>query len=60
MKKFFELKKDIYIGIVEKAQETSSDTGMHDTVCLCHYCTSRTVDVSWNAEKHPHQVTIII
>ena len=40
MKKFFELKRDIIIGIVEKAQETSSDTGMHDTVCLCHYCAS--------------------
>ena len=32
--------KNGHIGIVEKAQETSSDTGMHDTVCLCHYCTS--------------------
>ena len=49
MKKFFELKRDI-IGIVEKAQETSSDTGMHDTVCLCHYF----MNVSCNAEKHPH------
>ena len=29
-----------HIGIVEKAQETSSDTGMHDTVFLCHYYTS--------------------
>ena len=28
------------IGIVEKAQETSSDTSMHKTVCLCHCCTS--------------------
>ena len=43
-----------HIGIVEKAQETSSDSDMHNTVCLCHCCTSRTVDVSWNAEKHPH------
>ena len=32
--KFFEL------GIVEKAQETSSDSDMHNTVCLCHCCTS--------------------
>ena len=30
MKKFFELKWDIYIGIVEKAKETSSDSGMHN------------------------------
>ena len=30
--KFFELKRDIYIGIVEKAQETSSDSDMHNTV----------------------------
>ena len=29
--KFFEL-KGTYIGIVEKAQETSSDSDMHDTV----------------------------
>ena len=28
------LKRDI--GIVEKAQETSSDTGIHNTVCLFH------------------------
>ena len=35
MKKFFKG----HIGIVEKAQETSSDTGMHDTVCLCHEMT---------------------
>ena len=34
--KFFELKKG-HIGIVEKAQETSSDSDMHNTVCLCHY-----------------------
>ena len=37
--KFFELKKR-HIGIVEKAQETSSDSDMHNTVCLCHCCTS--------------------
>ena len=37
--KFFELKKG-HIGIVEKAQETSSDSDMHNTVCLCHCCTS--------------------
>ena len=31
MKKFFELKRDIIIiGIVEKAKETSSDSGMHN------------------------------
>ena len=32
MKKFFELKRDILIiiGIVEKAKETSSDSGMHN------------------------------
>ena len=29
--KFFEG----HIGIVEKAQETSSDSAMHNTVCLC-------------------------
>ena len=29
-----------HIGIVEKAQETSSDSDMHTTVCLCHCCTS--------------------
>ena len=29
MKKFFESKRDIY-GIVEKAKETSSDSGMHN------------------------------
>ena len=27
-------------GIVEKAQETSSDSDMHNTVCLCHCCNS--------------------
>ena len=32
--KFFELKKG-HIGIVDKAQETSSDSDMHNTVCLC-------------------------
>ena len=37
--KFFELKKG-HIGIVEKAQETSSDSDMHNTVCLCHCSTS--------------------
>ena len=30
MKKFSELKRDIIIGIVEKAKETSSDNGMHN------------------------------
>ena len=29
-----------HIGIVEKAQETSLDSDMHNTVCLCHCCTS--------------------
>ena len=29
-----------HIGIVEKAQETSSDSDMHNTVCLCHCSTS--------------------
>ena len=37
--KFFELKKG-HIGIVEKAQETSSDSDMHNNVCLCHCSTS--------------------
>ena len=37
--KFFELRKG-HIGIVEKAQETSSDSDMHNTVCLCHCSTS--------------------
>ena len=37
--KFFELQKG-HIGIVEKAQETSSDSDMHKTVCLCYCCTS--------------------
>ena len=32
--KFLELKRDIYIGIVEKAQETSSDSDMHNAVLL--------------------------
>ena len=36
---FFELKKG-HIGIVEKAQETSSDSDMHNTVYLCHCSTS--------------------
>ena len=31
--KFFELKKG-HIGIVEKAQETSSDSNMHNTVLV--------------------------
>ena len=26
-----------HIGIVEKAQETSSDTGVQNAVCLCYY-----------------------
>ena len=30
MKKLFELKRDIIRGIVEKAKETSSDSGMHN------------------------------
>ena len=30
MKKFFELIKKGHIGIVEKVQETSSDTGVHN------------------------------
>ena len=38
--KFFELKKGHIIGIIEKAQETSSDSDMHNTVCLCHCSTS--------------------
>ena len=30
--------KNSHIGIVEKVQETSSNTGIHDTtVCVCHY-----------------------
>ena len=33
MKKFIELKKG-HIRIVDKVQETSSDTGMHNS----HYC----------------------
>ena len=37
--KFFDLKKG-HIGIVEKAQETSSDSDMHNTVYLCHCSTS--------------------
>ena len=37
--KFFEIKRG-HIGIVEKAQETSSDSDMHNTVCLCHCSTS--------------------
>ena len=37
MKKIFELKKDIAIGIVEKAKETSLDTGMHNrTITVLH------------------------
>ena len=30
MEKFLELKRVIRIGIVEKVQETSSDTGVHN------------------------------
>ena len=40
---FKQVKKDwrqvnekIHIGVVEKAQKTSSDSDMHNTVCLCH------------------------
>ena len=29
-----------HIGIVEKVQETSSNTGIHDSVCICHYYTA--------------------
>ena len=29
-----------HIGIVEKAQETSLGSDMHNTVCVCHCCTS--------------------
>ena len=47
-----QVNKKGHIGIVEKAQETSSDTGRQNTVCLCYYCTSWTLDVSWNAETH--------
>ena len=45
MKKF---KRDIAIGIVEKVQETSSDTGVHN----------RAITVSWKAETHPQLATI--
>ena len=31
--------KKRHIGIGEKVQETSFDTGMHDSVCMCHWCT---------------------
>ena len=31
-------------GGCRKAQATSSDTGIHKSVHLCHYCTSQTVD----------------
>ena len=33
------LKRDIAIGIVEKVQETSSDTGIHNNVHVCYYST---------------------
>ena len=56
----FELERYIIIiGIVEKAQETSSDTGMHSTVHVCHYTVLHEqcidINMSWNAEKHPHR-----
>ena len=34
-----ELKRDI-IGIVEKVQEISSDTGIHNNMRMCHYYTA--------------------
>ena len=42
-----------YIEIVEKAKKTSSDIGIHSTVCV-HCCTTLKKDVSWNAETHPY------
>ena len=40
-------------GIVEKAQETSSDTGMHDTVCFT-VLHEQWMYLGMHAEKHPH------
>ena len=43
------MKMDI-IGIVEKAKETSSDTGMHNRANTVLY----ELDIYWNAETHQH------
>ena len=41
-----------HIGIVEKAKETSSDSGMHNRpITVLH---EQWISVSWNAETHPH------
>ena len=43
-----------HIGIVEKVQETSSDTGIHTNMRIASTALHITVDVPWNAETHPH------
>ena len=54
MKNSWRIKKG-HIGIVEKAKETSSDCGMHNrAITVLH-----AVDVSWNAETHPHGNNLI-
>ena len=43
-------------------QEASFDTGMHDSVPMCHWCTTymNSECVSWNVETHPlHTITPI-
>ena len=52
-RKIFELKGRI----VEKVQEKSWNTGMHNTD---HYRTSWTVEMSWNAETHPQHAQVAI
>ena len=52
---FINLKRDIIIRGCKIERETSLGTGMHESVCMCCYCAKRTVDVTWNAEIHPHR-----
>ena len=49
------------IGIVEKAQETSSDTGtaMHNIMCLCNYCYVNSGCVLECRETPTSQVTML-
>jgi hypothetical protein len=50
METFFEKE---HVRIVEKEQETHSDLGKYESVCMCDYCTTCTVDVM-SSGMHRH------
>lgn len=55
METFFEKE---HVRIVEKEQETHSDLGKYESVCMCDYCTTCTVDVM-SSGMHRHQPYIV-